>query len=156
VAILLGLFGCSAPQPGSQTSPPTQDDASTDAPHLPLGELSAAVRAHGADGVYEGPLVEGVRRFQVRHGLDGDGVIGRATLAAFNVPPAGRVRQIELAPERLRWLPDLGSQRLIALNIPMFRLWTWDDILPDGCARSACGRSSARRSTRRHRSSSKT
>jgi len=36
------------------------------------------------------------------------------------------VRQIELALERLRWLPVLGPQRLIAINIPMFRLWAWE------------------------------
>jgi murein L,D-transpeptidase YcbB/YkuD len=42
------------------------------------------------------------------------------------------VRQIELALERLRWLPHLGDQRLIALNIPMFRLWAWDTIPRSG------------------------
>ena len=39
---------------------------------------------------------------------------------------------IELALERLRWLPHLGDQWLIALNIPMFRLWAWDVIPPSG------------------------
>jgi murein L,D-transpeptidase YcbB/YkuD len=48
------------------------------------------------------------------------------------VPLAWRVRQIEMALERLRWLPHLGDKRLIALNIPMFRLWAWDAIPPSG------------------------
>jgi murein L,D-transpeptidase YcbB/YkuD len=43
-----------------------------------------------------------------------------------------RVRQIELGLERLRWLPDLGSGPLIALNIPMFRLWAWDAVPSEG------------------------
>ncbi|MBI4487198.1 MAG: L,D-transpeptidase family protein, partial [Acidobacteria bacterium] len=81
---------------------------------------------------YNGLLVEGVRRFQVRHGLEEDGILGTRTLAALRTPLAWRVRQIELALERLRWLPHLGEQRLIALNIPMFRLWTWDAIPPTG------------------------
>ena len=51
---------------------------------------------------------DAVKRFQARLGLEADGVIGRATLAALNVPPARRVRQIELAMERLRWLPRRG------------------------------------------------
>src|SRR4030095_16021092 len=40
-------------------------------------------------------------------------------------------RQIELALERLRWLPDLVGSRLVAVNIPMFRLWGWDAVRPE-------------------------
>ena len=75
-------------------------------------------------------LAEGVRRFQNRHGLAADGVIGRATLAALNVPLAHRVQQLELALERLRWLPDLGARPFVGINIPMFRLWAWDPAAP--------------------------
>ena len=59
-------------------------------------------------------------------------------MAALRVPLAWRVRQIELALERLRWLPHLGDERLVALNIPMFRLWAWDvDSAERRAARSA-------------------
>ncbi len=75
-------------------------------------------------------LVEGIRHFQTRHGLAADGAIGRATLAALNVPLAHRVQQLELALERLRWLPDLGAGPFVAINIPMFRLWAWDPAAP--------------------------
>ena len=73
-----------------------------------------------------------MKRFQIRHGLQADGVLGHATQAALRVPLAWRVRQIELALERLRWLPHLGDERFVAVNIPMFRLWAWDSIPPDG------------------------
>jgi murein L,D-transpeptidase YcbB/YkuD len=90
-----------------------------------LGDL--APRA-GIDGDrYVGELVDAVRRFQARHGLDADGVIGAATLAALRVPAAARVRQIELALERLRWLPHQQHDRVIVINIPMFRLWGWNE-----------------------------
>ena len=82
--------------------------------------------------VYDGAVVPAVKRFQIRHGLEADGVLGRATQAALRVPLAWRIRQIELALERLRWLPDLGRQRFIALNIPMFTFWAWDAIPPTG------------------------
>jgi L,D-transpeptidase YcbB len=72
---------------------------------------------------YEGPLVEGVKRFQRRHGLDVDGIIGPATRAALNVPLAGRVRQIELALERMRWFPAMDTDRAIGVNVPAFTLW---------------------------------
>jgi murein L,D-transpeptidase YcbB/YkuD len=72
-----------------------------------------------ADGPppYAGEAVEAVRRFQARHGIAADGVLGRATVAALNVPAARRVRQIELAMERLRWLPDPG-RRLVHVEVP--------------------------------------
>ena len=76
-------------------------------------------------------LAAGVSRFQNRHGLPVDGVLGRTTLAALNVPLAYRVQQLEWALERLRWLPDLSAQRFIGINIPMFRLWAWDPATPD-------------------------
>ncbi len=76
-------------------------------------------------------LAEGLGRFQARHGLAPDGVIGQATLAALNVPLAHRVQQLELALERLRWLPDLGARPFIGINIPMFRLWAWDPTAVD-------------------------
>jgi murein L,D-transpeptidase YcbB/YkuD len=77
-------------------------------------------------GLYDDAMRAGIVRFQERHGLEPDGVIGRATWAALRVPLEWRLRQIELALERLRWLPDLGRGRLIAVNIPMFRLWAVD------------------------------
>ena len=75
---------------------------------------------------YSGAIVDAVRRFQTRHGLTPDGIIGAATMTALRTPIATRIRQLELALERLRWLPALGPGRLVAINIPMFRLWAWD------------------------------
>jgi murein L,D-transpeptidase YcbB/YkuD len=94
-----------------------------------LGDLPAASEAPAAP-VYDESLAAGVARFQERHGLAADGVLGRRTLAALNVPLGWRMRQIELAMERLRWLPDLGNGRFIGVNIPMFRLWAWDPAQP--------------------------
>ncbi len=77
-------------------------------------------------GTYSADLAAGVRRFQRRHGLLDDGVIGHTTWAALRVPFPWRIRQIELALERLRGLPRFGEERVIAIAIPMFRLWGWD------------------------------
>jgi murein L,D-transpeptidase YcbB/YkuD len=97
-----------------------------------LGDLAAETLASGGLATYEGALVEGVKRFQARHSLESDGILGKRTLEILSVPLSRRIRQIELALERLRWLPHLGDQRLIAINIPMFRLWAWDSIPPSG------------------------
>jgi murein L,D-transpeptidase YcbB/YkuD len=56
----------------------------------------------------------------------------RDALKAYRLsdPSSPRVRQIELAMERLRWLPDIDG-RVIVVNIPMFRLWAWDPLVKD-------------------------
>lgn len=75
---------------------------------------------------YDGPLVRAVASFQQRHGLTPDGVLGAATLLRLQVPPAARVRQIELALERLRWTPLMRSPRMIVINIPEFALRAYE------------------------------
>ncbi|MGE5243055.1 MAG: L,D-transpeptidase family protein [Betaproteobacteria bacterium] len=97
-----------------------------------FGDLPVDAAASAVPETYEGALVEAVRHFQRRHGLTADGVVGRATARALAVPPSARVNQIELSLERLRWLPRLAGRRLIAINIPMFRLWAWDANPPAG------------------------
>jgi L,D-transpeptidase YcbB len=71
---------------------------------------------------YGGALAEAVRRFQSRHGLSADATLGASTLAALEVSPAARVRQLELALERLRWTPQPRQGRVIEVNLPEFAL----------------------------------
>jgi murein L,D-transpeptidase YcbB/YkuD len=80
------------------------------------------------DTLYEPALVAEVQSFQSRHGLAADGVIGRATLLALQVSPARRMRQLELALERLRWTPLRAGPRMIVINIPEFRLRAYDVV----------------------------
>ena len=86
------------------------------------GDLPAGA-AEPVGDIYSDALAAAVTRFQERHGLHPDGVIGEQTLAELNVPPEMRMQQITLSLERLRWLPDLPAGPLIAINIPSFRLW---------------------------------
>jgi murein L,D-transpeptidase YcbB/YkuD len=73
-------------------------------------------------------LRRAVARFQERHGLDIDGVVGPATRAAMNVPVDDRIRQIEVNMERWRWLPrDLGNPHVM-VNIADF----WLRVVEDG------------------------
>jgi len=91
-----------------------------------LGDLPPGDMAVGDSPTYTAHLAEAVKRFQRRHGLADDGVMGKATITALNVPLARRVRQVELAMERLRWLPHADGQPFVAINIPAFRLWARD------------------------------
>lgn len=91
-----------------------------------LGDLDAAALAPGEEQLYTAELAAGLRRFQSRHGLAEDGVLGRETLAALSVPLANRVAQLRLTLERLRWLPPLPGGRIVAVNLPTYRLWAFD------------------------------
>ena len=79
-----------------------------------------------SDEHYQGALIEAVKGFQTRHGLAVDGVIGPATFAQLNVPMAKRVAQIEMALERLRWLPVPADGPTIVANIPAFELYAFN------------------------------
>lgn len=92
-----------------------------------LGFLDAENQAEENLNIYQGELIEAVKRFQRLHGLNDDGVIGKKTLRALNTPLQQRVRQIELALERFRWLPRLEQDKpVVFVNIPAFRLWAYD------------------------------
>ena len=90
-----------------------------------LGDLPD--NAVTSEATYSGAVVEAVKHFQARHGLDSDGVLGSATLRALNVPLVQRVRQIELTLERWRWLPHGFARPPIVVNIPEFELRALDE-----------------------------
>ena len=71
---------------------------------------------------YDAELVKAVKHFQMRHGLKPDGVVGKGTLAALNVPAEKLVRRIIINMERWRWMShDLGEVRIV-VNIAGFHL----------------------------------
>ena len=88
-----------------------------------LGDLAPEAKA--AERL-EGELLAALQRFQGRHGLEPDGVLGRATLQALEVPPARRARQLVLALERLRWTPLRAAARMVVVNLPEYRLRAYE------------------------------
>ncbi len=80
------------------------------------GELDGLIEQ--SSDLFDSSLRTALIRFQRRHGLAADGVLGAKTLEELNVSADARVRQIEVNLERLRWMPkSLGKKHLI-VNIP--------------------------------------
>jgi len=69
---------------------------------------------------YDNELVKAVKQFQSRHGLQTDGVVGKETLSAMNVPVHTRIRQIIINMERYRWLKHQIGERALVVNIAGF------------------------------------
>jgi len=92
-----------------------------------VGDLPASADLSGDSQAYAGPLVEAVKHFQRRHGLDADGRLGPSTIKQLNVPLHDRVLQLQLTLERWRWLPAEFSAPPIIVNIPDFRLRALDE-----------------------------
>lgn len=84
-------------------------------------------RAASESNLYAGPLVAAVKRFQRRHGLPPDGLLGERTLRQLNTPLDARLVQLKLALERWRGLPHRFSRPPILVNIPEFRLYAGDE-----------------------------
>ena len=92
-----------------------------------VGDLPSDAALPADAQLYDGALVEAVKRFQRRHGLDDDGRLGPGTLKQLNMPLSERVRQLQLTLERWRWLPTEFSAPPIVVNIPDFRLRAVDE-----------------------------
>ncbi|MEE4377924.1 MAG: L,D-transpeptidase family protein [Candidatus Competibacteraceae bacterium] len=92
---------------------------------LASGDLTEETAAQ--DTLFDDALSQAVKRFQRRHGLTDDGVVGPKTLAELNIPVAERARQIELNLERWRWLPDDFGRRHLLVNITDFTMSVIED-----------------------------
>ena len=87
-----------------------------------LGDLPVDAVISSDSNLYQAPLVEAVKHFQFRHGLDADGKLGAGTIKQLNVPLTDRAKQLELTLERWRWVPYEFPTPPIVVNIPEFRL----------------------------------
>jgi murein L,D-transpeptidase YcbB/YkuD len=65
-------------------------------------------------GQFDSHLVEAVKHFQMRHGIDADGKVGPRTVEEMNVPVETRVNQLRASLERMRWVfRDLPNDYII-------------------------------------------
>jgi murein L,D-transpeptidase YcbB/YkuD len=79
------------------------------------GDLAATA---GQSEVYDSWVDAAVRRFQARHGLPADGVLGQYSFAAMNIPASTRLMQLETNLVRLRSMSGYLGDRYVMVNIP--------------------------------------
>ncbi|MDA8870267.1 L,D-transpeptidase family protein [Rhizobiaceae bacterium] len=79
------------------------------------GDLPAGA---GTGEQFDSYVDAAVKRFQTRHGLPGDGVVGRYSFAALNVSAPVRLGQLETNLVRLRSMSGYLGDRYVMVNIP--------------------------------------
>ena len=106
-----------------------------------LAALSDRLRAEGylpadttpvsaAPTRYSHGLAGAVARFQARHDIGVDSMLGPETVDALNKPVSFRLGQIAANLERYRWLPRSLGDRYILVNVPAFELTAFDQGKP--------------------------
>ena len=106
--------------PAGETLKPGMQDA-----RVPLlrkrlqasGDLTATVNDSSE---YDAMLESAVKQFQSRHGLEADGVVGKGTLAAMNVPVDARINQIRVNLDRARWVSQDIPETYVIVDIAGF------------------------------------
>jgi len=79
------------------------------------GDLDASI---GVSNAFDSYVEAAVKRFQTRHGIPVDGVVGNSTFAALNVPAAVRLNQLATNLTRLKMATKNLPSRFIMVNIP--------------------------------------
>jgi murein L,D-transpeptidase YcbB/YkuD len=108
------------------------DEGKTVAPLRQRLLISGDIEAYEPENpnYYDKTLEAGVLRFQERHGLERDGIVGKRTLGALNKTVAERIRQLLVNLERWRWIPHELGERYLLVNIADFSLTVMEKGLP--------------------------
>lgn len=72
--------------------------------------------------IYDNETLEAVKKFQIRHGLSADGVIGKGTIESLNFSKTQRKEQIIANLERWKWFPKKMGNEYLIVNIPDYKL----------------------------------
>ncbi len=113
--------------------PDVKDDIGIGEAYAGIAQLTQRLRLRGDlpqstvvdASLFDAQLVEAIKHFQSRHGLEADGILGKETLRHLNTPLSVRVLQLEDALERWRWLPSGYPHLPVVVNIPEFLLRTF-------------------------------
>ena len=72
---------------------------------------------------FDEQLNDSVKRFQEYHGLNPDGVFGKRSIEAVNVPPKTRLMQVLVNLERMRWNNHDRGPEYVLVNQPNFQAY---------------------------------
>ena len=89
---------------------------------------------------FDGSLERAVYQFQLRHGLQADGIAGPETLATMNIPIDQRIDQIRANMERLRWISRQLPEEYLLVDIAGFSVKQYTDGKENWSTRAVVGK----------------
>jgi murein L,D-transpeptidase YcbB/YkuD len=97
---------------------------------IPLIKKRLQVTAELADkdssGLFDDNLQTAVKLFQTKLGYTATGKINDSLIKDLNVSAQTRLAQLVININRMKWMPEKPSGRLIVVNIPEYRLHVYD------------------------------
>jgi len=79
------------------------------------------------NAIFDECLDRAVKKFQRRHGLVVDGVVGAGTRKVLNISVDEKIKTVLLNLDRIKWLPRTEEKRYLVVNIPEFMLYYIED-----------------------------
>ncbi len=92
-----------------------------------LGRLNYEIAVADDPMQFDAQLEEAAKDFQHKHGIDVDGVVGRGSFAALNMPYEQRVEQLSVNLDRVRWISQDAGSDFVLVNVAGFELFLFRD-----------------------------
>jgi len=99
--------------------PALRERLATEGDYVPCENSDATQR-------YDKCLVEAVKKFQARHGLEAKGFVGKMTRKALNESAQEKVTKIKLNLDRIKWVKRGSDRYHIYVNIPSYTMYMFD------------------------------
>ena len=77
--------------------------------------------------LYDACLLNAVKKFQTRHGLESAGYIGKLTRKALSENAESKLARIKLNIDRMKWMKRSHDRYQIWVNIPGFEMYMFDE-----------------------------
>jgi len=87
-----------------------------------LGDLPTPLSNNYRTDIFDPTVIGGLKRFQLRHGLDATGQLNSATIKELNAEPVQRIKQMQVNLWRWFSLPAQLPEHYLRVNIPQFEL----------------------------------
>lgn len=84
--------------------------------------LLGYLNSYSPSQFFDEELKEAVIKFQLKHNLETDGVLGKNTIRALNISPKEIITKIRINLEKYRWLPETLGEKFLFVNIPSFEI----------------------------------
>jgi L,D-transpeptidase YcbB len=88
--------------------------------------LTGDLTGNDTSVVYNDSLASAIISYKVRHGFDSSEILTDSLINDLNTPALQRIEQILINMNRMKWVPDISSNKVIEVNIPEFMLKIFD------------------------------